>query len=87
MILKFISRNQVGSELFMEFNGQIVSDSAFNQNIQNIVFDEQFGDYVDRIIILRHYYGRNQDFVIGIDSNNYMLYLLNNQGQNIQKLV
>lgn len=84
MIVKFINRNQLGSEMFLEHNGQIGVDSTQNGEF---IFNEQYGNFLDKVVILRHYYGYNQHFVIGIDSSMFMVYLLNNQGQNIQRLV
>lgn len=83
MILKFVSRTQQGSELFLEYTGQILVES----NIGNVNFNETYGNYIDKVITLRHYYGLGQDFVLGVDSSNYAVYLLNNQGQNIQRLM
>lgn len=83
MIVKIISRDQSKSESFLEYNGQV----GVEQKIPSVMVNDQYGVFLDKVIILRHFYGFNSHCYIGIDSSRFMVFLLNNQGQNIQKLV
>ncbi|MGL6113445.1 MAG: hypothetical protein ACRC1R_00260 [Cetobacterium sp.] len=83
MILKFISRIDTRNEYFLDYQGQIGVSPDLNVQI-----NEYYGVNCDKVISLRNYGGiQGNSYNIGIDSNLFFVFLLNNQGQNIQRLV
>ena len=82
MVVKFIDRSTKISESFFEYDGPIGVES--NKGFDLI---DEYGLFLDKVKVLKHYNAYNEHSYIGVDSTRFMVFLLNNRGQNIQRLI
>lgn len=82
MIVKIIHKTEPKIEEFYESKGPVKISST--TDIKNINFT--YGINTDKIVTLKDNY--NDEYIhLAIDSTKFTVFLLNDQGQNIQKLI
>lgn len=82
MVIKFINRILLEIETFIEYEGPIGVERNMGYNLI-----DSYGENFDKVIVLKHHNGQNLNSYIGVDSRKFMVFLLNNRGQNVQRLI